>query len=382
MSASPSLSVIIPTYNESKNISILLERLKTALAGLSYELIVVDDNSPDRTWEVVERIALEDERVQVIRRFDERGLSSAVLTGMSAARGKALAVMDADLQHDEGILPDLARAILQENYDAAIGSRAAEGGDYGEWSKARLLMSRAAALAARIMLPIRISDPMSGYFVISREVYHDTADEINPRGFKILLEFVGRARGLKIKEIGYSFRNRLYGETKLSPSVVRNFFVALYDLRFGKIMPPSFILYGLVGLSGVLVNLLGFRLGEAIGLPHVVTGLSPHLDPIYLAAPFGYQLAIISNYVLNNWITFWEKRHRGWGNLKAFLMFEYISLFGLLVHTAVFQLLHINGFPGGFFSEEWRQTLNIGLATIVAMVSNYYLNISFTWGRR
>ncbi len=207
-------------------------------------------------------------------------------------------------------------------------------------------------------------------------------DRINPRGFKILLEFIGRGERWKIVELGYSFRNRLHGETKLSPSVIRNYIIALYDLRFGRLIPPSFFFYGLVGASGVLVNLIGFQIGELLGLPHVVTGLSPHIDPVYLAAPFGYQMAIVSNYVLNNYITFWERRRRGWQNLRAFLLFEYISLFGFVVHLAIFQLLQVNGFLYGFVGESIRGMINTGLATLVAMVTNYYLNTSFTWAKR
>jgi len=380
--ATCTLSVILPTYNEAQNIPLLTKRLEAALADIDYEIIVVDDNSPDRTWKTAENLAERNPRIRVLRRFDERGLSSAVLTGMSIAGGEVFAVMDADLQHDEAILPGMVAAIREENCDVAIGSRGAPGGDYGTWSKRRRLMSWGAAAAARLVLPIKITDPMSGFFAIDRKVYYEVSEEINPRGFKILLEFIGRGRKMRTQEIGYSFRNRVHGETKLSPSVVRNYFVALYDLRFGRYLPASFVLYGAVGASGVVINVAGFKIGELFGLPHIVTGISPYIDPIYLAAPFGYQLAIFWNFFLNNYITFWERRRTGARILLALLVFELISLFGLFVHTATFQLLHVNGLFVGILAEAWREMLNVALATIVAMVSNYFLNLHITWGAR
>ena len=378
----PVLSVIIPTYNESKNIPLLLERLAATLAELPHEIIVVDDDSPDRTWEVAEEIARANPAVRVIRRFNATGLSSAVLTGMSTAQGQALAVIDADLQHDESILPAMCRAVVEEGHDVSIGTRGAHGGSYGDWARHRRFISLVASTLARILLPINISDPMSGFFAVSRKCYRNTAESINPLGFKILLEFIARGRNLKIKEIGYTFRNRVHGETKLSGSVIRNYLIALFDLRFGRYISSTFAMYAFVGVSGVIVNLLGFLLGEALGMPHLTTGLPGHFDPLYTAAPFGYQLAILTNYLLNNYMTFYEKRHRGWGNVKGLLLFEFISIFGLLVHTGTFQLLHNNGFLQGLLGGQTRELVNNGLATMVALVSNYYLNLNFTWSKR
>ncbi|HMW61177.1 MAG TPA: polyprenol monophosphomannose synthase, partial [Leptospiraceae bacterium] len=247
------LSVILPTYNESRNVPILIEKLGVALAGIDYEVLVVDDNSPDRTYEIVDNISKTNPRVRCIRRIHERGLSSAVVTGMSASEAQYFAVMDADLQHDESILPDLLRAVREEGYDLAVGSRAAEDGSFGEWSRVRRFMSWSATLMAKILLPVQVKDPMSGFFLTSRGVFEKARDQINPVGFKILLEFLGRLRGLKVKEVGYTFRTRIHGETKLSGSVIRNYLVALLDLRFGHVASPVFILYCLVGASGVIV---------------------------------------------------------------------------------------------------------------------------------
>ncbi len=375
------LSIIIPTYNESQNISILIEKIKKALGTLPHEIIVVDDNSPDRTWEVVEKISRADASVRVIRRLHDRGLSSAVISGMEVAAGRCFAVMDADMQHDEAILPRMTGAVLSGQFDIAIGSRGTEGGSYGDWSRRRRFVSWVAATLAHLMLPVRVKDPMSGFFVISRERFARSAETINPRGFKILLEFIGRDRGARITEIGYTFRNRIHGETKLSGLVIKNYLVALYDLRFGRFISPTFFLYSLVGGTGVLVNMLGFWLGELIGLPHVTTGLST-IDPLFLSVPFGIQLSILTNYALNNYLTFFEKRFRGLGNLRGLLYFEIVSMLGLVVQTGVFQLLQTNGFLEGGVDEEVRKYLNNGIGIVVAVVSNYYLNVNFTWNRK
>ncbi|MBU43441.1 MAG: hypothetical protein CMN76_09500 [Spirochaetaceae bacterium] len=374
----PTLSVILPTYNESTNLPILLGNLKTTLSEISHEILVVDDNSPDRTWEIAEEIAGKDDSIRVIRRITDRGLSSAVITGMEVAEGEIFAVMDADLQHDENLLPRMV-STLEEGYDLVVGSRAEEGGSYGQWSKRRRFISWVATFLARVFLPLEIKDPMSGFFALKREVFEDSANLINPRGFKILLEFIGRARNLKMRELGYHFRNRQHGETKLSGSVVRNYLVALFDLRFGKYISTTFVMYVIVGATGILVNFAGFQLGEFLKLPKVHTGLSDMLDPLWLSVPFGYQLAILSNYLLNNYLTFYELRHRGWDLLKGLLYFEIISILGLLVQVSVFQLLETNGFMEGLVSPEFTRYPSLAAGIAAATVSNYFLNRNFTW---
>ncbi len=375
----PHVSVIIPTYNESENIPLLLEKLSVALASLPHEIIVVDDNSPDRTWEVAETISRTNPALRVIRRLNDRGLSSAVVTGMEVGAGDTFAVLDADMQHDETILPRMVELVRSGECDVAIGSRGTEGGSYGEWSKRRRFISWVAASLARIVLSGSVRDPMSGFFVISLGLFKRSADRINPRGFKILLEFIGRNPGINIREVGYTFRNRLHGETKLSGSVIKNYLVALYDLKFGKYISSTFMMYAFVGSTGVLVNLLGFALGEALGFPRIRTGLSDRFDPLYLSVPFGIQISILSNYLLNNYVTFFESRHRGASLLKGLMIFEFISLFGLVVQMGVFQLLHNNGFMDGIVAESLRKFLNNGIGILAATVSNYYLNVSITW---
>ncbi|MBX7057991.1 MAG: glycosyltransferase family 2 protein [Leptospirales bacterium] len=374
---SPLLSVILPTYNESGNLRELVQRLAQALRGQRYEILVVDDNSPDRTWQLAESLAAEGAPLRVMRRLNERGLSSAVVAGMSIAAGDLLAVMDADLQHDESILPAMTQAIREQGYDLAIGSRAAQGGSYGKWSRGRRFVSWVATALARLMLPVQVKDPMSGFFVVRRSVYQQCAERINPVGFKILLEFIGRNPDLKVIEIGYQFRLRVHGETKLSGSVIRNYLLALYDLRFGKVVSPTFAMYSLVGATGVLVNYFGFLLGEAMGLGAVQV----FNEQLHWAPGLGIELSILSNYILNNYLTFFERRHRGRQLWRGILVFHGISSIGAAVQWAIYEVLTNLAPLKVWLSAETARHPYYAIAILIAMISNYFLNLNFTWSR-
>ncbi|MCB1172003.1 MAG: glycosyltransferase family 2 protein [Leptospiraceae bacterium] len=377
----PVVSVILPTYKEAANIPVLLAKLQSVLSAYSYEIIVVDDDSPDQTWAVAENFAPDDARIRVIRRLDKRGLSSAVMDGMAIAHGQCLAVMDSDLQHDESALPALIQAINTDGYQIAIGSRGVDGGSYGDFSKSRRFISWTAATMARLMLPITVKDPMSGFFAIARDTFRNSRDRINPLGFKILLEFIGRNPAARVVEIGYQFRLRLHGETKLSGSVIRNYLIALYDIRFGRFISSTFMLYAMVGASGVFINFAGFWLGNLLGLGAVQRSL-PLIGHLELAAPFGIELSILSNYFLNNYITFYEFRHRGlWGNMRGLFEFQAISMLGFLIQWGVFQLLYSNGFLIDVLMEPWARYANYLIGIVIAMATNYYLNVNFTWNQ-
>lgn len=199
----PTISVIVPTYNEAENIGILVGRIGRVLEEHAYEIIVVDDDSPDRTWQVVEKLGRADHRVSIIRRRSERGLSSALLAGVAAARGTALAIMDDGLQHDERRIPQLAASVITGGADICLGSRAADGGGYGEFRERRRIASWAGATLARLVLQVPVSDSMSGFFAVGRDRYELIQTEVNPRGFKILLEFLARGPKPAVAEVGY-----------------------------------------------------------------------------------------------------------------------------------------------------------------------------------
>lgn len=377
----PAVSVITPTFNEAENLPILVERLHRALDGVSHEIVVADDDSPDRTWEVAEALAADDPSITVMRRFHDPGLSASVLDAMTVARGETLAVIDADLQHDPSILPEMVRRVRDGEADVVVGSRSTVGGGYGDWAAGRRLVSWVATLIARVLLRVPVSDPMSGYFVVSRDAYERTAAQINPRGFKILLEFVGRNRSLRVQEIGYEFANRVHGETKLNRSVIRSYLLGVAELRVGRQINPTFLLYVLVGIVGLVVNSVAFWVAEWIGFPMIDTGLNDEIDPIATSFIFSVQLSILVLFVLNNEFTFWELRYRGWSRLPAFAVYEVMSLVGTGVHVAVFTFLQESGFLLSFLGGATRVVHNL-IGAVVALIINWYLNTTYLWRRR
>ena len=378
----PVVSVVTPTFNEAENLPDLVAAVHAALGTLPHEIVVADDDSPDRTWEVAEQLAETDPSVRVLRRFRDPGLSAAVLDGMTMSRGEYLAVIDADLQHDPAILPEMVGLLASGTVDVCVGSRATEGGGYGEWSAARRLVSWVATLIAKVLLRVPVSDPMSGYFVITRSGYEQTAAQINARGFKILLEFIGRNRSLRVAEVPYEFRNRVHGETKLNRSVIRSYLLAVSELWLGRQIDPVFLLYVLVGLVGLVVNSVAFAFAEAAGFPLWTTGLNKAVDPIYTSFLFSVQLSILVLFVLNNEFTFWEDRYRGWKLVPAFLAYEVVSLIGTLIHVAVFTFLQNSGFLLSVVGAGPARVVHNLTGAVLALVVNWFLNTTYVWKRR
>ena len=230
-------SVVIPTFNEKENIGELLNRLEKLLDGMNYQIIVADDDSPDGTWEVVEKTASHNQRVSCLRRVGlEKGLSPSIIDGFNSADGEVLAVLDGDLQHDESCLPSMFK--LSEKCDIVLGTRYADGGCIeGGWPFSRKLASRMATLAARIILGVKVSDPMSGYFVVRRELYEKIRERMNPKGFKIFLEILYRSKQccpneFTVTESGIVFRPRTAGKSKLGAKVILEYFSSLIQMRF------------------------------------------------------------------------------------------------------------------------------------------------------
>ena len=378
----PLVSIITPTYNEAENLPILVERLHEALGLVPHEIIVADDDSPDRTWEVGERLAADDPTVKVMRRFHDPGLSASVLDGMSMARGDLLVVIDADLQHDTSVLPEMVSHVQSGRVDVCVGSRSTEGGGYGDWSASRRFVSWVATLIARLLLRVPVSDPMSGYFVVSRDAYELTAPDINPRGFKILLEFIGRNRDLRVDEVGYEFSGRVHGETKLNRSVIRSYLLGVAELRVGRQINPTFVLYTLVGIVGLFVNSVVFTFAETVGFPEITTGLNDSIDPIATSFLFSVQVSIFVLFVLNNEFTFWEQRYRGWALAPAFGVYELMSLFGTGIHVAMFTTLQNVGFLLGVLGEGASRAVQNLVGAVVALIVNWFLNTTYLWRRR
>src|ERR1700730_75257 len=227
------LSVISPTLNEAQNIPALVEQLQLALGDMDYEILIVDDNSPDLTWSVAEQISLKNPRVKILRRMKNPGLGLAVIDGFSAARGDVLACIDADLQHDPSILPRMLDE-LQKGAGVAVGSRHVDGGSTGEWDWFRRMESWIATKTAQFLLGITLKDPMSGYFLIWSKDFAKVKGQLNGKGFKILLEILAKLHASQIKEVPYTFRPRTLGESKLSNRVILLYVQQLWRLCSGS----------------------------------------------------------------------------------------------------------------------------------------------------
>jgi dolichol-phosphate mannosyltransferase len=249
------LSIISPTLNEAGNIHRLVAELERALDGIDYEILIVDDNSPDGTWSVAQEISLTNPQVRVLRRTQNPGLSAAVIDGFEAAEGDAVACIDADLQHDPAILSKMLCELV-DGADVVVGSRHVNGGSTGEWDRARRFQSWIATKTAQMLLGVRLKDPMSGYFLIWRKDFCRVKEQLNGRGFKILLEILAALQTSKIKEVPYTFRPRTLGQSKLSGRVIFQYVQQVWRLcSSSRHLFVRFMKSVVVGGVGVFVNL-------------------------------------------------------------------------------------------------------------------------------
>lgn len=377
-------TLILPTYNEKENIKEFLPILESLFTKhkINYEIIVVDDDSPDLTWKFVQNYSIKNPRIRVIRRVTEKGLSSAVVTGMASSNGEILGIMDADMQHDESILPKMIE--LLQDFDLVIGSRRTVDGSYGEMNWYRRVLSYGATILAKIMLPIKTNDPMSGFFVLNKQVFEQSKDRINPRGYKILLELLAKNPKIKISELGYSFRKREHGETKLSGTVMQQYIIALIDLRFGSFISWTFIKYGITGFLGVFINLFGqFIFNTTSNSFQTLDSKNNFLFPS-TAVAFGFELSVVFNFFLNNFWTFEDRSKKGFKNASAaFLKFNSISLIGFMIqYSSWFFLLQVFQFYFPHFFPELTTYIANLIGIIIATATNYKLNNSYTWAEK
>lgn len=219
-------SLVVPTFNEKDNILPLLGELKNVLSGLGmgYEIIVVDDDSPDLTWQVVQDALPDFAEVKLIRRINKRGLATAVVDGWKNSSGNILGVIDGDCQHDPGVLKNLLEAIRGGSADIVLASRRVSGGGLGRWGWGRRMISKTATLMAQLILPVtlrKISDPMTGYFAFRKEVVD--IDALNPMGYKISIEVLAQRKKSRVKEVPLVFRTRQAGDSKIGKQVYVEF---------------------------------------------------------------------------------------------------------------------------------------------------------------
>lgn len=355
------LTLVIPTFNESGNLRELLRRVDAALTGVDWEMIVVDDNSPDGTSVLAKEISHEDSRVRCLRRVNRRGLAGACIEGMLASSAPIVAVMDADLQHDERILPQML-AKLRAGCDLVVGSRHVEGGSADEgFSESRARISRFATRLAKRALHADFSDLMSGFFMLRREIVEDCAPNLTPSGFKILADIVASApKPLKVEEVGYMFRERLAGESKFDLKVGLDFLGLMLNKASGGRIPVRFIFFALVGASGVAIHMA--TVNAALAIPGVTFALAQSIAVI---------VAMTSNFFINNAITYRDAKLKGFGPLLRGLLYFYaVCAFGAVANVGVATWLY------NLYPVVWISAL---AGVIMGSVWNFTLSSLFVW---
>jgi dolichol-phosphate mannosyltransferase len=358
----PTLAVVIPTYNEAENVPVLVDRVQKALAGIEWELIFVDDDSPDGTAARVRAIGREDRRVRLLQRVGRRGLSSACIEGMLATTAPYLAVLDADLQHDERLLPEMLGRLQRESLDIVIGSRYVDGGDVGDWSEQRASMSRLATRLGQRLIKADLKDPMSGFFMLRAEVLHECVRELSGVGYKILLDlFASHPRPLRFLELPYRFRARHSGESKLDNAVLWEYLLMLIQKWAGPMIPARFIAFSLIGASGVLVHMLVLWLSFKVADSSFLVGQS-------LAA----LVAMTTNFFLNNLFTYNDMRLRGWDLLRGWASFVAACSVGALANVGV---------ASWIFESHSLWVLSALAGILVGAVWNYAVTAVYTWKR-
>jgi len=355
------LAVVVPTFNERENIRPLLARLGIALDGIRWEAVFVDDDSSDGTADLLRQLAQKDSRLRVIRRIGRRGLSSACVEGILSTSTAYFAVIDADMQHDESLLPRMLERLKQNRLDLVVASRYAEGGNVGEWKNERRLISWVASRAARLVTKANLKDPMSGFFVMRRDVFDAVVRNLSQSGFKILLDvFASAARPLRFAELPYHFRQREHGVSKLDSMVAWEHGMLLLDKLFGRIIPPRFFLFGLVGGLGLVVHMLTLGVVFHTGVPLATS----QAIAVFTAMTF--------NFVLNNLLTYRDRRLTGWRFLRGLLSFYAVCFLGAVANVGVASLVYTKQ-PIWWFA---------GLAgALVGAVWNYAASAFFTWRR-
>lgn len=358
----PEISVIVPTFNERENVVELTERIGASLHAFAWEVIYVDDDSPDGTAELVRQLAAKDSRIRCIQRMNRRGLSSACVEGMLASSAPYLAVIDGDLQHDERLLPQMLSELKHGDVDMVVGSRYTRGGGTGDWGAARIRLSKIGTRLSRTLVPDTLTDPMSGFFMVRRQSFEASVRKLSAIGTKILMDlFASSPQPLRFKELPYSFRLRQAGDSKLDSATKWEYAMLLLDKLFGHIVPVRFVAFCIVGALGVAVHFsiltlllqlehAGFLQGQATAT--VVT--------------------MTFNFALNNVLTYRDKRLRGIRWLRGWLSFNIACSLGACMNVGL--ATYLNQATGARYLAA--------LAGItVGAVWNYMVTKRLTWSR-
>jgi dolichol-phosphate mannosyltransferase len=349
------LSVVIPTFNERGNVAALVERLSTALAGIGWEAIFVDDDSIDGTSSAVKEIAAHDPRIRCLRRVSRRGLAGACIDGILFSAAPYIAVMDADLQHDEALLPRMLATLRCGDVDLVVGSRYAAGHSACGLSKPRAAISRCATLLAQRLSRVALADPMSGFFMMRRDCFDPIAGKLATQGFKILLDIAITARGeLRIAEIPFVFATRVHGESKLDAQVALDFIGLLVAKATGGALTPRFLSFALVGIIGLGVHLMVLRAAMLLfGMEFTAAQATATL------------IAMTSNFLLNNELTYRDRQMRGLPMLRGLLGFYAVSAVGAVANVGMATWLYANqpvwwlaGAAGALMGAVWNYSMS------------------------
>jgi dolichol-phosphate mannosyltransferase len=359
----PELTIVVPTFNERTNVPLLVARLERTLDGVDWEVIFVDDNSPDGTAAAARALGESDARVRCIRRIGRRGLAGACLEGMLASQARFVAVMDADLQHDETLLAAMLTRLRPGDVDLAVASRYVGDGSASGLAGRRARYSRWSTVLARRLLRVELSDPMSGFFMLRRSAIEELAPALSSQGFKILLDIVASARGaLRIAELPYVFRERQHGESKLDARTVLDFFALLLGKLSNDTVSFRFLMYCLVGLTGVGIHMAALAVAVDLG------GLT--FGPAQSAATL---TAIVWNFVLNNAVTYRDQRLAGWPFAVGLVRFAVICAVGAISNVGVATWVY------GHHPRWWVA----GLAgALMGAAWNYIVSAAFVWRAR
>jgi len=357
------LVIIIPTFNEVDNVSTIVDRLHKTLKEFSWEVIFIDDDSPDGTSFKLKEISKKYSNVRFIRRIGRRGLSSACLEGILASKSDLIAVMDADLQHDEKLLPQMYDLINTNNKDLVIGSRYTKGGEIDSWNINRKRGSLFATFISKKLLGIKLKDPMSGFFMIKRSIIEDIIYDLSSIGFKVLLDIIiSLKRPIKIVELPYSFGVRKTGESKLDNKVIWDFLLLIIDKKIGKFLPVRFISFAIIGSFGVIVHLI-ILISLKIIFPENFT----------FAQSSAVVTSMIFNFILNNALTYRDQRLTGISFFFGMVKFMFACSIGALSNVGIASFIY-------FDSGNW---LFSGLAgIIVGLIWNYGATSVLVWSKQ
>ena len=356
----PELAIVIPTFNEAGNVAEIARRIGASLEGIAWEIIFVDDDSADGTAERVRELARADSRIRLLRRVGRRGLSSACIEGMLATTAPFLAVIDADLQHDETLLPRMLACLQAEDLDIVVGSRYVSGGSVGDWNEHRQAMSRFASRLAQRLIHADLADPMSGFFMLRAPALAACVGDLSGVGYKILLDiFASSPRPLKFAELPYGFRQREHGESKLDNAVLWEYALMLLQKLVGPRIPVRFIAFSLIGGSGVLVHLgvlwlLNRLLGTSFLIGQAVAAL----------------VAMTTNFFLNNVLTYRDMRLRGRQLLWGWFSFVIACSIGAIANVGIATYL---------FEGDTGWVLSALAGILVGAVWNYAVTAVYTW---